>query len=100
MKRCSRCGETKPLNDFHRNRARPDGFQSQCAECRRAAQRRYAQTPKARAANRYSSRAAWQDPDRRLQKKMKGTLRYASLRLERSQQRAREAYENDYLSGV
>jgi hypothetical protein len=33
MKRCSRCGLTKSLDSFSRNRRRPDGFDSHCREC-------------------------------------------------------------------
>jgi hypothetical protein len=29
-KRCSRCGEWKPLTAFHRNRTKPDGLQNRC----------------------------------------------------------------------
>lgn len=45
-KTCTRCGETKPLTEFHRNRSAPDGRQSRCKVCvrflvneRRAAKR-------------------------------------------------------------
>ena len=37
LKRCSRCGETKPLHDFNRSRAEKDGMQSRCRPCHRAA---------------------------------------------------------------
>jgi hypothetical protein len=33
-KRCPRCGETKAVADFDRNRARPDGRQVYCKVCR------------------------------------------------------------------
>lgn len=32
-KRCSRCGEVKPLDDFHRHRSRRDGRQPFCKAC-------------------------------------------------------------------
>ena len=32
-KRCGRCGETKPLSEFHRHRATPDGVQNYCKPC-------------------------------------------------------------------
>lgn len=38
-KRCPRCGEVKLLTEFHRHAARPDGRQSYCRECQRAAVR-------------------------------------------------------------
>jgi hypothetical protein len=34
MKRCPRCGETKPLSEFHTNRTRRDGVQTYCKPCR------------------------------------------------------------------
>lgn len=36
MKRCPRCGEVKPLNEFSKNAGRRDGVQSMCKACRRA----------------------------------------------------------------
>ena len=35
MKPCTRCGEVKPLTDFHRDRTKADGRHTACAECRR-----------------------------------------------------------------
>jgi hypothetical protein len=34
MERCSRCGETKPYSEFHRNK-RGDGYQRWCKTCRK-----------------------------------------------------------------
>lgn len=34
MKRCPRCGETKPLSAFSKNRRRKDGVHSICKACR------------------------------------------------------------------
>ncbi len=34
-KRCSKCGLTKPLDDFYRNATRRDGRHSQCIPCKR-----------------------------------------------------------------
>jgi hypothetical protein len=34
MKRCARCGQTKPLSEFHKNRRRRDGVQTYCKRCR------------------------------------------------------------------
>jgi 5-methylcytosine-specific restriction endonuclease McrA len=38
-KRCSKCGETKPLGDFNRNRATRDGLAKWCSACCRIAAR-------------------------------------------------------------
>ena len=34
MKRCPRCGETKPFTEFHKHAKRRDGLQSICKSCR------------------------------------------------------------------
>jgi hypothetical protein len=34
MKRCARCGETKPLSEFHNHSGRRDGVQTYCKPCR------------------------------------------------------------------
>ena len=34
-KRCSRCGETKPLDDYHNDRSKPDGKVTTCRACLR-----------------------------------------------------------------
>jgi 5-methylcytosine-specific restriction endonuclease McrA len=36
MKRCSRCGETKPHSEFHKQKRSRDGLQSYCRECTKA----------------------------------------------------------------
>lgn len=33
LKRCCRCHESKPFQDFQRNRTKRDGFQSECIVC-------------------------------------------------------------------
>lgn len=49
-KRCARCGETKSLDSFHRNRARTDGRQTFCKECNSAGARAWERTNRQRAA--------------------------------------------------
>lgn len=41
MKTCPKCGETKPLDDFHRNRSGAEGRQARCRECTAEDRRRY-----------------------------------------------------------
>lgn len=36
MKRCSACGESRPLSGFHRDKSRKDGRRNQCKVCVRA----------------------------------------------------------------
>lgn len=33
MKRCCTCKETKPLDEFYRNKSTKDGYQSSCKPC-------------------------------------------------------------------
>ena len=40
-KTCSKCGETKPLSAYYRNKRAKDGRQSACKECRSAEQQAY-----------------------------------------------------------
>lgn len=39
---CSKCGETKPLEEFDKDKNGKNGIKSFCKECRREAQRKYA----------------------------------------------------------
>lgn len=41
MKTCTKCGETKPLDAFHRDRSRADGRVRRCRECVAEHDRRY-----------------------------------------------------------
>ena len=43
MKHCTKCGKTKPLGDFHKDRRRPDGVRSSCKDCNKDAERLYKQ---------------------------------------------------------
>lgn len=40
-KRCSKCGETKPVSEFHRDRRNKSGLQSQCRNCHKDSQKAY-----------------------------------------------------------
>jgi hypothetical protein len=33
MKQCTNCKETKPLSEFHRDRAKPSGVRNKCKQC-------------------------------------------------------------------
>ena len=39
-KECIKCGETKALSEFHKNKANKDGLRSECNECKRLYQRK------------------------------------------------------------
>jgi hypothetical protein len=48
-KRCSMCGERKPLSEFHRDRSRSDGVQQKCKPCNIELNKRwYREHPEAR----------------------------------------------------
>lgn len=40
-KRCSRCGEEKPISEFSRHRSRPDGYSVWCLDCYRETRNRF-----------------------------------------------------------
>ena len=40
-KTCTKCGETKPLDDFHRDKTKAGGRKSNCKECERERKRRF-----------------------------------------------------------
>jgi len=46
MKRCSKCGETKPLTEFHKNKRKKDGLRCHCKVCAAEYKRRYRQENK------------------------------------------------------
>lgn len=52
-KRCTRCGESKPLDDFNRDRGKKDGRAPQCRVCHRARVQKWEQeNPEKKAASR------------------------------------------------
>lgn len=70
MKKCARCGFTKPLTEFLKNAARADGVQTYCALCTRKYRAEHPPDHAARYAknaeqNRLESLARyWSDPDK------------------------------------
>ena len=41
LKECSKCGETKPVSEYYKNKRLRDGLHNQCKSCSRAACQRY-----------------------------------------------------------
>ena len=41
LKQCSKCGETKPVSEYYKNKHQRDGLHNQCKSCSSAACRRY-----------------------------------------------------------
>jgi len=58
MKRCPGCKSDKPLDQFYRNRANPDGLTYRCKTCHGASRDRYMASPAGREAARRAT-AAW-----------------------------------------
>jgi len=48
MKRCSKCGKNKPLNDFWQARSKSHGRDWRCKECKREYMREYNKRPTSR----------------------------------------------------
>jgi len=49
MKQCTKCQEWKAINEFNKNRTKPDGLQGYCRECQRASNLKYAHSEKGKA---------------------------------------------------
>jgi hypothetical protein len=41
-KKCYKCGETKPVSEFNKNRSKPDGLSSECKACNNTSLKSYA----------------------------------------------------------
>jgi hypothetical protein len=58
MKRCGKCGDTKPHSEFHKQKRNRDGLHSYCKECAKAGERaRYAADTPEKAQERAARRA-------------------------------------------
>ena len=72
-KRCSRCKEEKPLDEFHHNCSQNDGYAHYCKECACAYQREYATRPHVQARlDKYYQSDAFKESQRRYQQSKKG----------------------------
>ena len=83
VKTCTRCHETKPVNQFNKRNRAKDGVESACKECRRVAYRAW------REANReqiLKSKQAWYKANREWQREN------ARARYEANRERYRENY--------
>jgi hypothetical protein len=49
MKKCSKCGEEKPLSGFHKDKSKQDGYTYQCKDCRRGNLQRWRKSPEGNA---------------------------------------------------
>ena len=44
FKRCSRCGEVKPISEFYKKKSSKDGLQNNCKDCAKAVRKEHYQT--------------------------------------------------------
>ena len=61
MKKCSKCGEEKPLDEFNKQKRNPDGLNYNCKECLRADKKRWREANKDKIRR---SRKKWNDANR------------------------------------
>lgn len=76
MKLCSKCGTSRALAEFNKDRSKRDGLHSICKHCHRANDHRWRAIPENRAADRAASRA-WRQANRA---KSAWTVRNATLK--------------------
>lgn len=91
MKTCTKCGETKPLDDFNRNRSTADGRQAWCRECMAEDKRRY------RDANRdkeLERQRRWRDANR--DKDLERKRRWHEENRDKLLERNRRYYEENH----
>lgn len=55
-KRCSCCGQVKPVSEFHKNKSKPDGLHLACKVCRKAESKQYIDKNKESVYNRQKER--------------------------------------------
>lgn len=63
MKNCYKCGEDKPLDEFHKNKNKKDGLQNYCKACAKVRNRNYylatpERNPQRQASNKMKREAA------------------------------------------
>ncbi len=62
-KRCSKCGETKSINEFYKNKSRKDGRSAWCKACDNANNKKYVQNNQERMKEYYRQKY-WKDPEK------------------------------------
>ena len=64
MKKCFKCGASKPLTDFYKHKGNSDGHSGKCKECTKADNKRNREA-KLDYYREYDRNRHWSDPDRR-----------------------------------
>lgn len=63
MKRCTSCKADKAVDDFHKNRSRPDGLAAACKPCARSFMRAWSKTPRGAASQRRAKQKFRRGPE-------------------------------------
>lgn len=72
MKLCTKCGITKEISEFNKNKTKPDGLQSKCKECHRKYTREHYKKHKAK----YKTKASdYKQRNKDFLEKLKKTLK-------------------------
>ncbi len=66
MKRCAKCGETKTLDGFAKNRVKKDGLQTYCRPCHNHSRDQYEATDRAKLLRKKRKRIYRQRPEARI----------------------------------
>lgn len=78
LKRCSKCGVDKPLDQFHKNKATDDGLAYRCKPCIKAYQQEWRNDPRYTDAIKGREKARNQDEERREQQRVYSRKAYHS----------------------
>lgn len=85
MKTCTKCGDTKPHGDYHKNRRMRDGLTTQCKACQREYARQY-RAANAERRREYDRQWRAANPDR----KREHNRQYYAANAERYRERVRQ----------
>lgn len=101
-KTCTRCGETKPRNEFHKDKTKKDGLHVWCRECRNESDKSYRATEAGKAVNKAK---AWKQQsikithDEYLALKTKQQDRCACCGVHESELKKALAVDHDHVTG-
>ncbi len=80
VKKCSKCKKAKPFSEFHKNKAKKDGFQDYCKICTNTQVKKYLKTEKGRESRRqYYYTETYQTYQKVYRKKYQRTDGYKEL---------------------
>ena len=73
-KRCSKCKQIKPVNEFYRNKSMAGGYANQCISCFKETHKKYRDSDKGKERDlRYRSTEKWQEIHQAANRKYKQT---------------------------